>query len=221
MSKIKVHHHLAYVIRAVHIDTLPEIPEIPKVTVGQSDQQGRGVFLNAGERINVGDIVTKYSGSPRWATEDEVQAIRDPKYVFTWGHVHADGHVWHVLWDGIDFLNSWDAHSIGHFYNSTHPTFEPPWNDPTCAFGLYFGPSFCLNVTVTPDIELYMIAIKRVVAKHISVELSTDYHHILTELNGRLCGDLGCLNCYESMKRYMRRWKRQLSYKKRVRNEQK
>jgi hypothetical protein len=192
----------------VLIDTTPEPPTIPKVSVRESAAQGgRGVFLNAGENISVGEIVTKYSGTPRWATNDEVEALENPKYVYTWDtYCHGDDRLWHVLWDGVDFLDRWDAHCIGHFYNTIHPSFSPPWRDATCAFGLFFGPSFTLDVNVPPDVQLYAVAIKRVRARDVAVELTLDYHHVLTEQLGRPCGDKNCVQCYDSMKRYMATW---------------
>jgi hypothetical protein len=183
--------------------------------VKESTVQGRGVFLDVGQSLQPGEIVTKYAGSPRWATEDEVEALENPKYVFSWdGGVHHDGNWWHILWDGVDYVESWDAHCIGHFYNSTHPSFEPPWKSASCAFGLFFGPSFSVNVNVPPDVELFIVAMKRVQSRRAPVELSLDYHHVLTEQLGRWCGDWACMLCHDSMRRFVGTWSRKISNQK-------
>jgi hypothetical protein len=197
----------------VRVETPPDVAENPKLEVRTSTFNGAGLYVKDKHKVEAGEVLSQFPGPPKWIKCDkkgDIPMDSVTEYVFSIGpfkipRVYGK---YAVIWgNNITDSDDYDGPCRGHLINSSHPRLKPPRNVTNCVYGIYYN-NFVLDVTVPPDMTLYVIAATTVVGGKGTdplYELRSEYHWCLAFHFGYWCLDKTCTECIHALRDFVNR----------------
>lgn len=171
---------------------------------------GQGVFVQPGQTINRGQIITEYGGEPRWVRKKDIDQIAmRSRYAFCIGPFRIRENMnsnvlsrkqYFCVLDAVDSDKN-NLLCCGHMVNTCFPRSPFPYNEPNCVFGIELC-KLQLKLYVPPDVRVFIIAGTQLRGgKDLSMnsELSVDYHWELAYSEGLWCHDKNCSQCVQGI----------------------
>lgn len=184
-----------------------ESPVTVREAICEGDSAGQGLFISQAGGVEVGTLLTRYPGKPKWFKTKRNGDIDKPnKYTISMGIfkvVDENGRriVYRALaWDVPIHHVPESTKYVGHLVNTSVPRcLDKVYRAPNSVWGFRII-RMELDCRVEPNVELWLISAAKISK---TVQVLVDYHWIFS-YSGLWCLDTSCESCLEGLKTFVR-----------------